>query len=101
MLKYPPRLPLAQLPTPLQPLRRLQRREGGPLIWLKRDDMTGATLSGNKVRKLEFILAQAQLDGFDAVITCGGYRSCISYQVGIKECCLSCFDYFVYQLCYV
>ncbi len=75
MLKYPPRLPLAQLPTPLQPLRRLQHREGGPLIWLKRDDMTGATLSGNKVRKLEFILAQAQLEGFDAVITCGGIQS--------------------------
>lgn len=75
MIDYPPRLSLAQLPTPLQPLRRLQQRVGGPLIWVKRDDMTGGPLTGNKVRKLEFIFARAQSEGYDAVITCGGIQS--------------------------
>lgn len=75
MVNYPPRIPLAHTPTPLQPLRRLQAQLGGPLIWLKRDDMTGSTLSGNKVRKLEFIAAKAQAEGYDALITCGGIQS--------------------------
>lgn len=48
---------------------------GGPRIWVKRDDLTGSVLSGNKVRKLEFSLAQAQVDGCDTVITCGGLQS--------------------------
>jgi D-cysteine desulfhydrase len=75
MLNYPPRIPLAQTPTPLQPLNRLQQQLGGPRIWLKRDDLTGSTLSGNKVRKLEFIAARAQAQGYDALITCGGIQS--------------------------
>ncbi len=72
---FPPRVELAQRPTPLTPLRRLQAQTGGPLIWLKRDDMSGCTLSGNKVRKLEFILARAIDEGCGAVITCGGLQS--------------------------
>src|SRR5690606_6932263 len=47
----------------------------GPRIWVKRDDLTGSVLSGNKVRKLEFALAQAQADGCDAIVTCGGLQS--------------------------
>lgn len=74
-INYPPRIKLAHTPTPLQALRRLQHKIGGPLIWLKRDDMTGSTLSGNKVRKLEFIAAKAQALGCDALITCGGIQS--------------------------
>lgn len=74
-MKYPPRISLAQTPTPLQPLRRLQHEVGGPLIWLKRDDLTGAALSGNKVRKLEFIAAKALEEGCQALITCGGTQS--------------------------
>lgn len=74
-INYPPRIKLAHTPTPLQPLRRLQQHIGGPLIWLKRDDMTGSTLSGNKVRKLEFIVAKAQASGCNALITCGGIQS--------------------------
>jgi D-cysteine desulfhydrase len=74
-MEYPERLKLAQLPTPLQPLRRLQQKTGGPLIWLKRDDLTGATLTGNKVRKLEFIVAAALANGYGALITCGGIQS--------------------------
>ncbi|HUH36940.1 MAG TPA: D-cysteine desulfhydrase family protein [Spongiibacteraceae bacterium] len=72
---YPERLSLAHTPTPLQPLDRLSRELGGPRIWLKRDDLTGATLTGNKIRKLEFSLAQALAEGCDAVITCGGLQS--------------------------
>ena len=54
--------------------------------------MTGATLSGNKVRKLEFILAQAQLDGFDAVITCGGIQSnhCRATAIAAAQLGLAC-----------
>lgn len=75
MIAYPSRLQLALTPTPLQPLERLSRAVGGPRIWVKRDDLTGALLSGNKVRKLEFVLAQALAQGCDAVITCGGLQS--------------------------
>lgn len=71
----PPRLSLALTPTPLQLLTRLSRELGGPRIWVKRDDLTGAVLSGNKVRKLEFALAQALADGCDTIITCGGLQS--------------------------
>jgi D-cysteine desulfhydrase len=71
----PPRLELARRPTPLQPLDRLSAALGGPRIWVKRDDLTGSTLSGNKVRKLEFALALALAQGFDTVVTCGGLQS--------------------------
>jgi D-cysteine desulfhydrase len=70
----PPRLSLARLPTPLEPARVLSARLGLSLWW-KRDDLTGAELSGNKVRKLEFLLADAEAQGADTVITCGGEQS--------------------------
>ena len=52
-----PRRPLALLPTPLHELPRLSTAVGGVPIWIKRDDLTGFALGGNKVRKLEFLLA--------------------------------------------
>jgi D-cysteine desulfhydrase len=70
----PPRVTLARLPTPLEPARVFSARLGVPLWW-KRDDLTGAELSGNKVRKLEFLLADAEANGADTVITCGGEQS--------------------------
>lgn len=75
MVAYPTRLPLGLTPTPLQLLERLSREVDGPRIWIKRDDLTGALLSGNKVRKLEFVLAHALAQGSDAIITCGGLQS--------------------------
>jgi D-cysteine desulfhydrase len=69
-----PSLPLAQLPTPLVPLRRLSQAFGIEL-WCKRDDLTGLGLSGNKVRKLGFLLRQAVEQGCDTVITTGGLQS--------------------------
>jgi len=74
-LSFPPRLSLGQLPTPLIPLRRLGTELGGIRLWVKCDDMSGCLVSGNKVRKLEFILAQARLAGCQVIITCGGVQS--------------------------
>lgn len=74
-LNYPPRLSLAQTPTPFHALDRLSRDVGGPRIWIKRDDMTGSAVSGNKIRKLEFALARAVEQGCDVVITAGGVQS--------------------------
>ena len=68
------RLALAHLPTPLQKPERLARALGIDL-WIKRDDMTGGAEAGNKIRKLEFLLAAAVAEGADTVITCGGLQS--------------------------
>ena len=70
-----PRISLANLPTPLERTPRLTVALGGPEIWVKRDDLTGFGLSGNKVRKLEFHLAAALDEGADTVITCGAVQS--------------------------
>lgn len=70
-----PRLALASLPTPMHPLTRFSKKLGGPTIWVKRDDLSGSLLSGNKVRKLEFTFAYAMAQGHDAFITCGGLQS--------------------------
>lgn len=67
-------LNLARLDTPLEPLPRASRRLG-PEIWVKRDDLTGWALSGNKVRKLDYLLAEAVAQGARAVITTGGAQS--------------------------
>lgn len=75
-LVYPRRVKLACTPTPLQYLERASQKWGdGHRLWVKRDDLTGCTLSGNKVRKLEFIAAYAQDNGYDTLITCGGLQS--------------------------
>jgi D-cysteine desulfhydrase len=74
-VNWPSRLSLATLPTPLHQLKRLSTSLGGPNIWVKRDDLTGSVLSGNKVRKLEFTLAHAISKGHDLIITCGGLQS--------------------------
>ncbi len=75
-LTYPPRLTLARLPTPLQPLERLSEMLGeGHRLWVKRDDLTDAAISGNKLRKLEFVAAAALEQGCDTLITCGGVQS--------------------------
>jgi D-cysteine desulfhydrase len=72
---FPPRLPLAQLPTPITLLERTTAAWGGPRIWVKRDDDTGGVLSGNKVRKLAYVVHQALEQGADTLLTCGGLQS--------------------------
>jgi L-cysteate sulfo-lyase len=71
-----PRVRLAHLPTPVEPLDRLRAHLGAaPRLWVKRDDCTGLGLGGNKVRKLEFLLAEALAQGADAVVTGGVVQS--------------------------
>ena len=70
----PPRVSAARTPTPLEPLRRASERLGLDL-WIKRDDLTGFALGGNKVRKLEFSVAAALERGCDTLLTCGGFDS--------------------------
>src|SRR5262249_10879073 len=72
-----PRLSLGHYPTPLEKLSRLRAAlgAGAPKIYIKRDDYTGPGFGGNKVRKLEYVLAEAQSQGADLVITCGALRS--------------------------
>jgi D-cysteine desulfhydrase len=65
---------LAHLPTPLERPERLCEALGIEL-WVKRDDATGGAEAGNKIRKLEFLLAEALERGADTVITCGGIQS--------------------------
>src|SRR3989454_10710628 len=70
-----PRIKLAHLPTPLEEAPRLSDYLHGPRIWIKRDDLTGLALGGNKARKLEFLLGQARQQGCDVVITVGAVQS--------------------------
>jgi L-cysteate sulfo-lyase len=70
-----PRRFIAHLPTPLERLDRLTAELGGPEIWIKRDDCTGLSTGGNKTRKLEFLMAEAELQGAEMVVTQGATQS--------------------------
>lgn len=70
-----PRISLAHLPTPLEPMPRLSAELGGPEIWVKRDDCTGLSTGGNKTRKLEFLMAEAEAAGAEMVMTQGATQS--------------------------
>ncbi|MHC4065637.1 MAG: D-cysteine desulfhydrase family protein [Planctomycetota bacterium] len=74
-MQEPHRLTLAQLPTPLVRLERLGRDLGDAEIWVKRDDLTGLETSGNKVRKLEYVLADALAEECDTIVTEGSSQS--------------------------
>lgn len=74
-MKYPARLPLGHFPTPIEKLERLSRELGGPTLYVKRDDQSGLATGGNKVRKLEFLLADALAQKCDHVVTLGGPQS--------------------------
>ncbi|OQV22377.1 putative D-cysteine desulfhydrase 1, mitochondrial [Hypsibius exemplaris] len=82
------RLKLSCSPTAIHPWLKLGN---GTEVFIKRDDQTGSSLSGNKVRKLEFIMADVLKRGCDAVITCGSLQSnhcravaAIAAQLGIE-----------------
>jgi len=70
-----PRLHFANLPTPVEELPRLSKALGGPRIFIKRDDLTGLAFGGNKTRKLEFLVAEAQAQGADVLISGGAAQS--------------------------
>ncbi len=70
-----PKVRLGHLPTPLEPMDRLSEALGGPRLWVKRDDCTGLSSGGNKTRKLEYLMADAQAQGADTIITQGATQS--------------------------
>src|SRR5512137_2763482 len=70
-----PRLNFAHLPTPIEPLPRLEKVLAGPHLLVKRDDQTGLAFGGNKTRKLEFLVAEARDQGADTLITAGALQS--------------------------
>jgi D-cysteine desulfhydrase len=69
-----PRIELALAPTPLLKLERLSAQVGVE-IWVKRDDLTGLLETGNKIRKLEFLVGEALAQNADTLITCGTVQS--------------------------
>ena len=73
-MRFPRRIALANLPTPIERLNRLSERFGVE-VYVKRDDMTGSAETGNKIRKLEYVLADALSKGCDVVVTCGAADS--------------------------
>jgi 1-aminocyclopropane-1-carboxylate deaminase/D-cysteine desulfhydrase-like pyridoxal-dependent ACC family enzyme len=88
----PPRLRLAQLPTPFDPAPRLAEALGLARLWIKREDLSGLALGGNKLRKLELILADAVAAGADTVVTTAGAQSnfCRALAGAAAKCGLGC-----------
>src|SRR5437016_2510028 len=72
MIERPMRF--AILPTPLHRLERLSEFCGED-VWIKRDDLTGFAMGGNKVRKAEFLIAEAKREGASVVLTAGAVQS--------------------------
>src|SRR6185437_7675645 len=76
-----PRLGLAHLPTPLEPMHRLSAHLRGPRLWVKREDCTGVGLGGNKLRKLDYVLREAIDLGADTLVSGGVVQSNSQRQV--------------------
>ena len=90
-----PRISLTQLPTPLDEAPRLAERLGLRKLLIKRDDCTTLGMGGNKVRKLEFLMADALARGADVVMTDGGPQSnharltaAACRKLGVERCIL-------------
>src|SRR5277367_4147400 len=76
-----PRLGLADLPTPLEPMKRLSAYLGGPRLWVKREDATGLGFGGNKLRKLDYVLHEAVASKADVLVSGGVVQSNSQRQV--------------------
>ncbi len=74
-MKNVARLNFAHLPTPVEELPRISKYLGGPRMLVKRDDQTGLAFGGNKTRKLEFLVAEAQMQGARMLISGGAVQS--------------------------
>lgn len=81
-----PRIRFASLPTPVEALPRLSAELGGIKLWVKRDDQTGLAMGGNKARKLEFLLAEAQALGAKTLVSVGAVQSNHCRQVAALAC---------------
>ena len=66
---------MPHLPTPVEAMPRLTSALNGPQLWVKRDDQTGLAFGGNKTRKLEYLLAAAQAEGAQTLISAGAVQS--------------------------
>lgn len=75
MLAAQPRLPLAHLPTPLEPLPRLTDALGGPKLYIKRDDLTGLAFGGNKTRQLEYVMPDVLRENPEVLVTGANIQS--------------------------
>jgi 1-aminocyclopropane-1-carboxylate deaminase/D-cysteine desulfhydrase-like pyridoxal-dependent ACC family enzyme len=86
------RFRLATLPTPLIPAPRLAEVMGAGALYVKRDDLTGFALAGNKARPLEFLLADAIADGADTLVTGGapGSNFCAAAAAAARRAGLGC-----------
>jgi 1-aminocyclopropane-1-carboxylate deaminase/D-cysteine desulfhydrase-like pyridoxal-dependent ACC family enzyme len=80
-----PRVSLGVAETPLEPLPRLTAALGGPQLYIKRDDLAGGPLGGNKTRMLEFVLAKAIANGATAVV--GGSAAQSNYSRQLAAAC--------------
>ena len=69
------RLTLAHLPTPIESLPHLSGYLNGPQLFIKRDDLTGLGMGGNKTRKLEYLAADALAKGAKTLISTGAVQS--------------------------
>ena len=86
-----PRLNLGFFPTPLILLKNLTAHFNGPTIYMKRDDCTGLATGGNKARKLEFLMADAQKNNCNALVTGGGIKSNHARQTAAAKYGLDCY----------
>jgi 1-aminocyclopropane-1-carboxylate deaminase/D-cysteine desulfhydrase-like pyridoxal-dependent ACC family enzyme len=88
----PARVELAALPTPLVTAPRLAAAFGTGLLYVKRDDLTGFALGGNKARSLEFLIADALGRGADTLVTGGaaGSNLCVCAAAAARRAGLSC-----------
>src|SRR6059036_1527796 len=86
------RVSLASLPTPIESLPRLSQALQGPRIFIKRDDLTGLAGGGNKTRKLELLVAEAEAAGADTLVTLGAAQSnhCRQTAAAAAACGLQC-----------
>src|SRR4030042_5456359 len=98
-LKAIPWVSLGQFPTPVEPMAKRGESLGFKRLWVKRDDFSGVRYGGNKVRKLEFLLADAQAQGRDAVLTLGavGSNHVLATALYAQELGLKSFAVFVPQ----
>lgn len=90
-----PRFRLGKLPTPLEKMTNLSEATHIPHLYMKRDDFTDIGYGGNKIRKLEFLLADAKEKGADIVMSTGGIQSnftreaaAFAAKVGMRSICI-------------
>jgi L-cysteate sulfo-lyase len=87
-----PRRNLGFFPTPIVEIKNLASYLSGPRLFIKRDDLTGLALGGNKTRKLEFLIAEAVAAGYDTIVTGGAEQSnhCLQTAAATAICGIEC-----------